>query len=130
MIAHKGMLAQGKEEGGNCMHSVYERQIVATRSKEGESTHQVFIGSFIQKEIGSLLSEIGQQTAVGHKWHYNVGGRASINTDTNEPQNMGMFKLFHLHTLCHDLHNLLLVIKPYKKCIEYIQPNNLLIINN
>ena len=77
-----------------------------------KGSHQVFISSFIQNEVGSLLSEVAQQTAIGHKRHDNVGSRASIDADTNEIHDIGMIELLHLHTLLHDLVDLILIKEP------------------
>ena len=40
--------------------------------------YQVLISGFVQNEVWSLFSEVGQQTAVGHEGHDNIGSRASI----------------------------------------------------
>ena len=79
---------------------------------EQNDTHQVPISGFIQKEVWSLLSEVGQQTAIGHKRHDNIGSRASVDADTNEVHDIGVVELFHLHTFLHDLVDLILIKEP------------------
>ena len=74
--------------------------------------YQVLISGFVQNEVWSLFSEVGQQTAVGHKRHDNIGSRASIDADTNEIHDIGMVELLHLHTLLHDLVDLILIKEP------------------
>ena len=77
-----------------------------------KSSHQVLISSFIQKKVWSFIFEVGQQTAIGHEGHHKIGGRASIGADTNEIHDIGVVELFHLHTLLHDLVDLILIKEP------------------
>ena len=68
---------------------------------------------FHPKEGLISLSEVGQQTAIGHERHDNVGGRASIHTDTNEIHDIGVVELFHLQTFLNDCVDLIPIKESY-----------------
>ena len=69
----------------------------------------IFIGFIYYHDIVSLSSEVFQKAPIGHIGHDNVGGGASIKTDSNETHNVGMFEPTHLQTLLHKLFHIYLV---------------------
>ena len=75
-------------------------------------SYQIVISGLLQEEVRSLLSEVGQKTAIGHEGHDNVGGWASISTDSDQTQDIGMVEVLHLHTFLHDVVDFSLIKGP------------------
>ena len=46
-----------------------------------------------------MFPEVGQQTAVGHEGHHNIGRLSTINTHSYQSHHIGMVELRHLQTL-------------------------------
>ena len=78
-------------------------------SKYESYSHQIIISGLFQKDVLSLLSEVGLKTAIGHEGHDDVGGWTSISADSNQTHDIGMVKLFHLHTFLHDFVDFILI---------------------
>ena len=76
--------------------------------------HQTVVSGLLQEEVWSLLSEVGQKTAIGHEGHDDVGGWASISTDSDQTHDIGMVEVFHLYTFLHDFVDLILIKVPYR----------------
>ena len=57
--------------------------------------HVVIIGN---GELCSVFPEVGQQTAVGHEGHHNIGRLSTVNTHSHQPHHIGMVELRHLQT--------------------------------
>ncbi len=79
----------------------------------------LFISLFSENEFRSILFEVRLKTAIGHEWCHNEGGGASVNTHTNQTQDIGVIKITHLDTLSHQLVNLALVIEPWQGCKQF-----------
>ena len=47
----------------------------------------------------SLSAEVAQKTAVRHVGHHEVGGGATVHTDANEAEHIGMLEVLHESTL-------------------------------
>ena len=47
--------------------------------------------------------DVSKQIAVSHKGQDNVGGRASIQTHSNQTEDVRVVKIRHFHTLSHQL---------------------------
>ena len=54
-------------------------------------------------EFCSVFPEVGQQTAVGHEGHHNIGRLSTINTHSYQPHHIGMVELRHLQTFLNQI---------------------------
>ena len=62
-------------------------------------------------EVSSLFLEVLLQTAIGHVGHDDVGGSSSVQTHSDQAQNVGVVEELHLQTLVQNLVYLIVVIE-------------------
>ena len=78
------------------------------------TTYLCFIVLVSDNYFFRVFPEISQEAAIGHEGHDNVRSRSSIKADTNQGEDIWMFKLIHLRALLQHLLDHSAIIEPYK----------------